>query len=191
MILAFDTSDRRVCMALLKRGTVTTHVEDMARGQAEALLPMIEELLHRSGATWPEIKAIAVGVGPGNFTGIRISVSAARGMALGLGIPAIGISAFDMVRHLAPMAQGVTVPGPRDQVYLSLTPSAAPYMTPADQCGDATSIEAFAPDDLILAAAKVGQERLSANNLTPAKPLYIKPADAAPARDLPPTIIDS
>jgi len=68
--------------------TLAETTEPMVRGQAERLFPMIEDLLLSAGVTWPEIDTIGVGTGPGNFTGIRISVSAARGLALALGIPA-------------------------------------------------------------------------------------------------------
>ncbi len=64
----------------------------MARGQAERLIPLLQQVLNDHGAVWNDLDAIGVGVGPGNFTGIRISVSAARGLALGLGKPAIGVS---------------------------------------------------------------------------------------------------
>ncbi len=74
----------------------------MAKGQAERLFPMIEEVMGEAGAGWADLDAIGVGVGPGNFTGVRISVSAARGLALSLGVPAIGVSSFDISRHGAP-----------------------------------------------------------------------------------------
>ncbi len=68
----------------------------MKRGQAERLMPLLEEVLAEAGCGWDELDAVGVGVGPGNFTGIRISVSAARGLALGLGVPAVGVSMFEL-----------------------------------------------------------------------------------------------
>ena len=94
-ILAFDTSGPHCAAALLEDGQITAaRCEEMAKGQAERLMPLLEEILTEAGRDWRALDRIGVGVGPGNFTGIRISVSAARGLALGLGVPAIGVSAL-------------------------------------------------------------------------------------------------
>lgn len=96
----------------------------MARGQAERLIPLLEEMLEDEGFAWGDLTALAVGVGPGNFTGIRISVSAARGLAQALKIPAIGISTFEIMRGPASFRdktrQLVSVPAPRDHLYLQM-----------------------------------------------------------------------
>ncbi len=67
----------------------------MSKGQAERLFPMIDAALSSTGQTYGDLNAIAVATGPGNFTGVRIGVSAARGLALSLGIPAIGVSVLE------------------------------------------------------------------------------------------------
>lgn len=67
----------------------------MAKGQAERLFPLLEEVLAEAGLSWSDIDAIGVGIGPGNFTGVRISVAAARGLSLSLGIPAVGVPATE------------------------------------------------------------------------------------------------
>ena len=83
-ILAFDTSAAHCAAALLRDGEIVTScAEPMTRGQAERLMPLLHEVLALGGCTWADLDAIGVGIGPGNFTGIRISVSAARGLALG------------------------------------------------------------------------------------------------------------
>ncbi len=93
----------------------------MAKGQAERILVLCEEVLAASKLTYQDLTAIAVGVGPGNFTGIRISVSAARGLALGLGIPAIPVSTFEMLRDPYGVETGanelVIVQAPRGAAY--------------------------------------------------------------------------
>ncbi|MCR8549459.1 tRNA (adenosine(37)-N6)-threonylcarbamoyltransferase complex dimerization subunit type 1 TsaB [Salipiger sp. P9] len=98
-ILAFDTSAAHCVAALLLGGQIVAERhEEMGRGQAERLMPMLQALLDEVGAVWEELDAVAVGTGPGNFTGIRISVATARGLALGLGIPAVGVSEFEALR---------------------------------------------------------------------------------------------
>mgnify|MGYP000176847675 CR=1 FL=1 len=103
IILAFDTAAAHCAAVVVQGGEVLAQrVEPMQKGQAERLFPLMEELLQEAGENWQSLDAVGVGIGPGNFTGIRISVSAARGLALSLGIPAIGVS------RLEAMAFGLT-----------------------------------------------------------------------------------
>ena len=95
----------------------------MARGQAESLFPMLEELMDEADLDWQDLDAIGVGVGPGNFTGIRISVSAARGLALSLGVPAIGVNTFEAIFHVAGRPPGriaVFLPAPKGSTYFQV-----------------------------------------------------------------------
>ena len=96
LVLAFDTAAAR-CAAALVRGddVLARRDEAMERGQAERLLPMLEEMLAEAGADWRDLDGIGVVTGPGNFTGVRLAVAAARGLALALGIPAVGVSVFE------------------------------------------------------------------------------------------------
>jgi tRNA threonylcarbamoyladenosine biosynthesis protein TsaB len=96
LILAFDTSAAHCAAALLSGGRVRARREEaMAKGQAERLMPMLEEVLDEAGVAWAGLDAVAVCVGPGNFTGLRLSVAAARGLALSLGKPAVGVTRFE------------------------------------------------------------------------------------------------
>ena len=96
LILAFDTSAAHCAAALLSGGEVIGAVhEEMAKGQAESLFPILESVLKDAGVNFQDLSALGVGTGPGNFTGVRISVSAARGLALSLGIPAVGVSLLE------------------------------------------------------------------------------------------------
>ncbi|MSU89548.1 tRNA (adenosine(37)-N6)-threonylcarbamoyltransferase complex dimerization subunit type 1 TsaB [Rhodobacteraceae bacterium 2CG4] len=95
-ILALDTAGPHCSVAVTEwREVLTSLTERMDRGQAERLVPMAQTALELAGVGWRDLDAIAVGVGPGNFTGIRIAVAAARGLALALDIRAIGVSTFD------------------------------------------------------------------------------------------------
>ena len=98
-ILGFDTSASHCATGLLARDAIYgEQYAEMKRGQAERLMPMLEETLVSAGKTWQDLDALAVGVGPGNFTGIRIAVAAARGLSLALNIPAIGVTQFELMR---------------------------------------------------------------------------------------------
>ena len=114
LILGFDTSAAHCAAALVSGDRVlAAWHDDMSRGQAERIMPLLEEVLKEGGKGWSDLSAIGVGIGPGNVTGIRISVAAARGLALGLGIPAIGVSSFDAIAQGATTPGLPTVPGPR------------------------------------------------------------------------------
>lgn len=95
-ILAFDTSAAHCAAALLSGDRLLAlRTEPMEKGQAERLMPLLEEVLAEGSLGWADLDALAVGTGPGNFTGVRIAVAAARGLALALGKPALGVSRFE------------------------------------------------------------------------------------------------
>jgi tRNA threonylcarbamoyladenosine biosynthesis protein TsaB len=97
-LLAIDTATEALSVALDDDGRQVAHrFQVIGRGHAEATLPWIHELLHEVGWTLQSIGAIAVGRGPGAFTGVRIGVSVAQGLALGLEVPVIGISDLEAV----------------------------------------------------------------------------------------------
>jgi tRNA threonylcarbamoyl adenosine modification protein YeaZ len=185
LILAFDTSAAH-CAAALLSGTrvLDARVDDRQRGQGEHLMPMLEDILQQQGKTWADLTRIGVGIGPGNFTGIRISVSAARGLALGLGIPAIGVSTLEAVHHLHPMVTAA-VQAPRDMLYIQPA-GQTPQLVAATDVRDPV----FATDTtaMIIAMAQRAAKADPTKSHRP-KPLYIKPADAAPSRDAAPVIL--
>ncbi|HEV2502960.1 MAG TPA: tRNA (adenosine(37)-N6)-threonylcarbamoyltransferase complex dimerization subunit type 1 TsaB [Mesorhizobium sp.] len=71
------------------------HVLDLGKGHAEHLLAVIDKALAEAGITFADLGAIAISTGPGSFTGIRVGVSTARGLALALKIPAIGVTTLE------------------------------------------------------------------------------------------------
>ena len=119
LILGFDTSGP-ACAAALLRGDVciAQRHEDMTRGQAERLMPMLAEMLADVGAGFGDLAAIGVGTGPGNFTGVRIAVAAARGLALARAIPAIGIGRLEAAAFGLPRPLLAVEPAQRGGVYL-------------------------------------------------------------------------
>lgn len=195
-LLAFDTSAAHVAAVLLRDGAIVAAArEDMAKGQAERLMPLLEEVLAKAGAHWSDLDAIAVGIGPGNFTGIRIAVSAARGLALALGKPAIGVSTLE--------AQAETTPRPclslqdarRGMSYaqaLGETGAEPPEITanPEAMHPGLTRAPIADPGTLPAAMARIAAARLASGAPLPRPaPLYIRAADAAPPRDPAPRIL--
>ncbi|WP_420351498.1 tRNA (adenosine(37)-N6)-threonylcarbamoyltransferase complex dimerization subunit type 1 TsaB [Paenirhodobacter sp.] len=116
--MGFDTSAAHCAAALLRGGAVIAErCEEMTKGQAERLMPMLEEMLAGAGVRWADLGVIGVGIGPGNFTGVRISVAAARGLALSLGIPAIGVSRLEALAEGGPRPVVVLEDARRGQAY--------------------------------------------------------------------------
>jgi len=98
MILAFDTCLDGCSVALASGGDVLASAADrQARGQAERLVPMIADVLARAGVGGGDIAGIAVTTGPGSFTGARIGVAAARGLALAWERPALGVTTLELL----------------------------------------------------------------------------------------------
>lgn len=192
LVLGFDTSAAHCAAALICGPRVLAFAhEEMKRGQAERLTGLLEDVLREARKDWQDLDRIGVGVGPGNFTGIRIAVSTARGLALGLGIPAIGVSTFEAIRI---DAKGVpAVMAPRGQAYLQRA-GKDPYLASEDELLDLMQDGALAmPQTEIIAIqiAKVAAVCKDPDAQPAPKPLYIKPADAAPPREAPPQILDA
>ena len=98
LLLSIDTAGSRCSVALsdLESGEIFARAEpDIGRGHAELLMGLVDEILATAGASYADIGKIAVVVGPGSFTGLRVGVAAAKGLALALGIPAVGISSLE------------------------------------------------------------------------------------------------
>lgn len=94
-ILALETSSRRGSAALLDRGALVglaAHEEPNAHG--ERMLGLVDALLAEAGWAPRDLERIAVGTGPGSFTGLRVGLSLGQGMALGLGVPAVGVGSL-------------------------------------------------------------------------------------------------
>ena len=95
-ILAIDTSSDFISLAVLEDNQALGFVEEqMQRGQAEMLMPMIDALLKKQNLKMKNIEAIAATVGPGSFTGVRIGLATARAFGLALNIPVWGVTCFE------------------------------------------------------------------------------------------------
>ncbi len=97
-ILAMDTSLGACSGAIWHDGDVIAHeLIAMPRGQAEALLPMLERLRTGAGLAYASFDRLAVSIGPGSFAGIRVGLAAARGLALALNLPLAGIGTLEVL----------------------------------------------------------------------------------------------
>ena len=91
-ILAIDTSTEACSVALLYRNEITHDFMISARDHTKKILPMVDNILNQSGCTLSQLDAIAFAQGPGSFTGVRIGIGVAQGLALGIDKPMIGVS---------------------------------------------------------------------------------------------------
>lgn len=99
-ILALDTSTENCSVALIIGDNIYARSEVSPRGHTSKILPMVDEVLREAGIKLVEVDALAFGRGPGSFTGVRIGIGIAQGLAFGADLPMIGVST------LAAMAQG-------------------------------------------------------------------------------------
>ncbi len=96
MLLAIDTCGPYCSAAISGNGEIIAlRNENIGRGHVERLMPMLEELLSESKNDWSELSKIACTIGPGSFTGLRVGLATARGLALALNCPCEGVSVFE------------------------------------------------------------------------------------------------
>jgi tRNA threonylcarbamoyladenosine biosynthesis protein TsaB len=157
-LLAIDTAGFACSAALWGDGRVLSRQrEEMTRGQAERLLPMVGSVLADAGASFDSLSALAVTVGPGAFTGVRIGLAAARGLALALNIPLVGVTCFEAVAAGVPghdrqgRALAVALESKRDDLYLQVFAKDAEPETPPRAVASDHLSAALPPKPLLLA----------------------------------------
>lgn len=211
LILALDCATDGCAVALVRGERIlATDSIDAERGQAELLLPMVERARDAARIALDDVSRVAVTTGPGSFTGIRIGLSAARGLALTLGVPVVGIDCFAAIAHgvpadLRPHGVTVAIESKRDALFAqsfdaNLTPTGDAVALAPAQLAAALTIRTIAgtgaarlaaadptlhllsayrrPDPVAL--ARLGALANPATAL--ARPLYLRPPDAAPPR---------
>jgi tRNA threonylcarbamoyladenosine biosynthesis protein TsaB len=103
LILAFDTSVAACSVALCRGETVLARAGAlMERGQAEALVPMIEDVMAQANLAYRDLDRLAVTIGPGSFTGVRVGLATARGLGLATGKPIVGMATTDVLAAAVP-----------------------------------------------------------------------------------------
>ena len=189
LTLAFDTATSAATAALVRDGEVLG--ERVSR--AVTVLVEADELLRASGAERAELTGIVVGTGPGSFTGLRLGLATARGLALGLELPVAGVSTLDALAAGAPGALPV-VDGGRREVFTLMDGEptvCAPQDLPAALCvGDGalryrTILEGngaeVPPDDDLRHLPRARFHAQLARDFGPAgavEPLYLRLPDA-------------
>jgi len=110
-ILALDTAQGACSVAVWQDGAVLARLHELMRvGHAEKLVPMAMEAMEAAGLEMVDLDRLASTIGPGTFTGTRIALATARGMALALKVPVIGVTTLEAIAHsIAPAANQIRV----------------------------------------------------------------------------------
>jgi tRNA threonylcarbamoyladenosine biosynthesis protein TsaB len=219
-VLAIETSSRRGSVAIAERGiciAVRSHAE--LKAHAERMLPFVEALLGEAG--WPRssLERIAVGVGPGSFTGVRVGMALGLGIGLGLGIPVVGVPSLAAMAGAVPATHPGTrwavLDARRGEVFLAAYAEngsiiAAPFAVPVTGASAAIDrltpegprvvvgeaarelgILGFASDDSDLPHARaVARIGAGVDPAFPLEPIYVRDAGADP-QELPPSPLDA
>lgn len=124
IILGLDTSTRVCTVAVLKDGRLLVELSEASgKTHSQRLMPLVDQAIRESGISKDDLDGIAVGTGPGSFTGLRIGLAAAKGLGYAQGKPVIGVPTLDSMAHnLAPW-RGLSSPvldAKRGEVYAAL-----------------------------------------------------------------------
>lgn len=209
LLLAIDTAGVACSVAILDTDTdviITSLSENLGRGHAERLMAMIDEVLVAGQVDLKQIGRVAVGIGPGSFTGIRVGVAAARGFALALNIPVVGVTTLSVLAKTAPQLSEhqkltVVIDAKREEVFCqSFNAAGEPIDIPHVLSVEALKLastdplvqffgsgaqlirnpdEAISPDHYsIEALARIGAKASPVSDK--ASPLYLRGPDAKP-----------
>ncbi|MCU0832117.1 MAG: tRNA (adenosine(37)-N6)-threonylcarbamoyltransferase complex dimerization subunit type 1 TsaB [Rhizobiaceae bacterium] len=194
LILALDTASSlcSVCLHDAETGrTLHAISEDLGTGHAVRLMPMVVDVLSASNATLRDVGLVACSIGPGSFTGVRVGVAAARGLAQATGLPGIGVTTLAaLATDALPLADGkpvrVMIDARRDAAHVQdFSANGAPLSMPellplgdaartADGFALAGSGAALVSQDALLPSASTGTieafARLAAAKLAIARP---------------------
>jgi tRNA threonylcarbamoyladenosine biosynthesis protein TsaB len=179
LILAIDTALDACAAAVLDTEAgrlIAQESQNMKRGHAEALMPLIGRVIAASGAAFADLDRIAVTTGPGSFTGLRVGLSAARGIALAANIPVVGITT--LTAYAAPVvSQNLEHPvvsaidARHDHVYLQVVSGngsalVRPRVAPIAEAVDAGR---FGAPHIVGNAANILAERWPSHAVPPLK----------------------
>lgn len=204
IVLGLDTCLTACSVAVRDGDRVLAHAcEVMARGHQERLAPMAERVMAEAGLAFADLDRIGVTVGPGSFTGLRVGLAFAKGLASALDIPLVGVGALEALAAEADGLVFAAIDARRDQVYLQAFEGGRPLMAPdALELGTAAArmaeiavgrpltlvgsgaplLAGFAPGARLLtpegADARLVASLAAGRAPTPARPLYLRAPDA-------------
>jgi tRNA threonylcarbamoyladenosine biosynthesis protein TsaB len=208
-LLAFDSAQAACSAAVWRDGAIAARrSERMARGHAETLMPMIVAVLEDAGTGFDTLDAVGITVGPGSYTGIRVGLAAAKGIALARGVPLIGVTTLEAIAHATQGGRPVYVAleTKRADLYVQpfdallralappavIAPEAARVPPGALVAGDGAARLApylsgrddivFADGDGIVDAAVVAAIAAARGPGGPVAPLYLRPPDVTMPR---------
>src|SRR5271167_2560005 len=176
-VLAIDTALGACSAAVLDTafGGIVASSLPMARGHAEALMPLLARVMKQSGMAFGDIDRVVVTTGPGSFTGLRVGIAAARGLALAVGIPAVGVSTLSA--YAAPYLGAddkspvvAAIDARHDHVYLQVFgPGGRSLISPRlAPLGDAVRAASQSPAVIVGSAARSVADALGGTAPTPA-----------------------
>ena len=187
IVLAIDTAAPRLQLALLlDDGRVDVSVDDIATGHAELMFGRIADLLARHGVGYADLSRVVTTTGPGSFTGLRIGLSAARGIGLARGIPVIGVPSLLALSLGTDGPSTVLLDARRGEAYFQTFAGPGQPMTEADLVPMVFAQAAIVPGTKLISSPFVDIELVArygalADPLThPPEPNYVRDADAKP-----------
>nr|WP_295885678.1 tRNA (adenosine(37)-N6)-threonylcarbamoyltransferase complex dimerization subunit type 1 TsaB [uncultured Devosia sp.] len=185
--LAIDTAAPRLQLALLLGdGRTDISVDEIATGHAELIFGRIADLLERNGLGYADLGRVVTTTGPGSFTGLRIGLSAARGIGLARGIPVVGVSSLVALSLGAAGPATVLLDAKRGEAYFQTFAGPGQPATQGDLLPMAIAQAAIVPGTTLItspfidiaALARFGAVLDPTGN--PPEPNYIRDADAKP-----------
>lgn len=166
-LLAVDTATAACSVALLDSSAMISRFEILGRGHAERLMPMVAEVVAEAGVSLLEMQAFAVTVGPGAFTGLRIGLAAARGLALAAGRPCFAVTTLEAIAaqvsddERAGRSLLVALETGRGDYYAAVRRPDQPHLSPPVIVGDDAAAGVLPTDGAVLVAGD-GAESVAA-----------------------------
>jgi tRNA threonylcarbamoyladenosine biosynthesis protein TsaB len=185
--LAIDTAAPRLQLGLLLAdGSIDVSVDDIATGHAELIFERIATLLQRNGLDYADLERVVTTTGPGSFTGLRIGLSAARGIALARNIPVVGLSSLVALSLGAAGPSTVLLDARRGEAYFQTFAGPAEPIAPGELVPMAIAQAAIVPGTTLISQPFVDIALVARHGATlapaanPPEPNYIRDADAKP-----------